>query len=68
MPRKPKLQTQQVDDPKKLRAKSRAAARSPRKAIKQARRQGELFAGDAQRNLFVGTEYLDPARDRSKEL
>lgn len=28
------------------------------------RRRGEMFNGEAQRNIFGGIEYLDPARKR----
>lgn len=43
------------------RRKNRARAR---REAKKAARKGDLFTGDAQKNLFAGTEYLNPARPR----
>lgn len=47
------------------RAKNRRAARKQRQNQTHARRRGELFTGDAQRNIFGGIEYLDPRRKRT---
>lgn len=38
-------------------------SKSERKADAEAR-QKKLFEGDAQKNAFIGTEFLDPARPR----
>lgn len=48
----------------KKQQEAKTAKASQKRNQKAARRKGELFDGDAQRNLFVGVEYLDPARPR----
>lgn len=50
---------------RRARAAARAAGNYKKREIRKARKRGELFAGDAQANLFYGTEFLDPARERT---
>lgn len=53
------------DDRQRRAQARRKALQAQRQGQRAARRRGELFQGDAQRNIFGGVEYLDPARVRT---